>query len=420
MPLAPDLARFLRQNALERFLRYVAVHTTSDEDSQTHPSTARQRDLADLLRAELVELGLREVEVDEHAYVYATLPATPGTDGTPLTLLAHLDVSSAVPGDGVRPLVRENYDGGPLHFPEDPDLVLDPAECPELLLFKGQDLITASGRTLLGADDKAGIAAILAMLAAFQRHPELRHPELRLCFTPDEEIGQGTACIRLEKLGKVGYTVDGGLVGELESECFDARGARLRFLGNAVHPGESKNRMVNAGAIAARFLAALPEAETPEHTELREGFFHLTRLSGAEAEAELQFIVRDFEPAKNDRRIALLRTLREEFLVRYPGLKIDLEVKEQYRNMREVLERSPTVVQAAERAMEQAGVKVLRKAIRGGTDGARLSYMGLPTPNVFAGGLLFHSRKEWIPVVAFEKCAQVLVHLSAQWADRRL
>lgn len=420
MPLSEQISRFIRQDALPRFLSYVTVHTTSEEDTGRHPSTERQRALAEKLRLELLKLGLEDVELDEHCYLYATVPASAGAVGPAVGLLAHLDTSPSVSGKDVKPLVRQRYDGGALSFPDDASLHLTPADSPELLQFVGDDLVTASGATLLGADDKAGIAEIVCAAAAFQRHPELSHPELRLCFTPDEEIGAGTARIGVQKLGQIAYTLDGGIVGELEIECFDARGAKIHFHGMNVHPGYAKGRMVNAAATAARFLAALPEWQSPEHAEGREGFFHMTGMSGDESEAELQFIIRDFAASGNDRRIALLRAQREWFLARYPGLGIDLDFREQYRNMKEVLDRHPAVAQTARDAMEAAGIPIVQRAIRGGTDGARLCFMGLPTPNLFAGGMLAHSRKEWIPVSALVKATELILTLAGLWYRRRL
>ena len=420
MPLSEEISGFIRQDALRRFLSYVTVHTTSEEDTGRHPSTERQRALAEQLRLELVELGLDDVELDEHCYLYATVPASAGSVGPVVGLLAHLDTSPSVSGENVKPLVRTRYDGSPLSFPDDPSLSLTPDDSPELLHFVGDKIVTASGRTLLGADDKAGIAEIVCAAAVFRSHPELPHPELRLCFTPDEEVGAGTDRIRVQKLGRIAYTLDGGMVGELEFECFDARGAKIRFRGMNMHPGYAKDRMVNAGAAAARFLAALPEWQSPEHTEGREGFLHLGRITGDESEAELHFIIRDFTAAGNDRRIDLLRAERESFLARYPGLGIEIDVREQYRNMKEVLDRHLGVVETARDAMKAAGIAAIQRAIRGGTDGARLCFMGLPTPNLFAGGMLAHSRKEWIPVSALVKATELVLTLSGLWHGRRL
>jgi tripeptide aminopeptidase len=412
-----DLADFLREEAVERFCRYVTVNTASSEDSATSPSTPAQLDLARILTAELEELGLSRVTLDEYGYVYATLQASPGAAKGPLTLLAHMDTSPSEPGENVRPALHENYDGGPITFADDPTLVLSPEDSPELLRFRGETIITASGKTLLGADDKAGIAEIMSVLAAFSHFPELSRPELIIVFTPDEEIGRGTEHIDVHRLGKVGYTVDGGMIGEIDAECFHALRAVVEFRGMNVHPGYAKNRMINAGHIAARFAASLPEFETPEHTEGREGFFHLTGLEGDENRAILKFILRDFDDNTNRRRVELLERLRDAFEIGYPGLGIELSVTEQYRNMNEVLNRHPDIAALAEQAMTMAGVEPMRKFIRGGTDGARLCFMGLPTPNLFTGGMLPHSRKEWIAVPALLKACEALVNLCALYAE---
>jgi len=413
----PEIAQFLREEALSRFLRYVAVDTRSDEESSEHPSTPGQLNLARLVERELKELGLRDVELSAGGFLYGVLPASDGSKSPPLTFLAHFDTSPSESGAGVTPIIRENYDGGPIRFPKNPELVLTPEEEPDLLLFKGEPLITASGDTLLGADDKAGMAEIMAALAALVRFPGLTHPELRIAFTPDEEIGRGTDGIDLARLGKYGYTMDGGLIGELEDECFNAHKAVLLFKGRNIHPGYAKNKMINAAAIAARFIATLPEAESPEHTEKREGFFHLTELKGDENEAKATMIIRDFEAPENARRVELLRRLIAAFEIRYPGLEIRPAFTEQYRNMNEVLSQHPALVEKARRAMAAAGVQEIRKAIRGGTDGARLCFMGMPTPNVFAGGLRFHSKTEWIPVRALQKAGETIVHLCRLWAE---
>ncbi len=411
-----NLYGFLRREAVERFCRYVTVNTSSSEDSETSPSTPAQLDLARILTAELEELGLSGVTLDGHGYVYATLPATPGAAKGPLTLLAHMDTSPSVSGENVRPVLHENYDGSPITFVDDPALVLTPEDSPELLRFRGDTVITASGGTLLGADDKAGIAEIMSVLAAFSRFPELSHPELIIVFTPDEEVGRGTDNIDLHRLGQVGYTVDGGMIGEIDVECFHALRAVVGFRGMNVHPGYAKNRMINAGHIAARFAASLPEFETPEHTEGREGFFHLTGLEGDENLATLKFILRDFDGSANRRRVELLECMRDEFEKRYPGLGIELSITEQYRNMSEVLNLYPDIVALAEQAMTMAGVEPVRKFIRGGTDGARLCFMGVPTPNLFTGGMLPHSRKEWIAVPALQKACEVLVNLCSLYS----
>ncbi len=422
MSLSPEIKSFLQDEALERFLRYVKVYTTSDESQagQKTPSSERQFDLQRILEKELQELGLQDIELDEHCYLYATLPASPGTNGTPIGLVAHVDTSGAVSGENVKPFLRENYNGEPLTFPDDPELKVTLEDAPELKQFIGDTIISASGKTLLSADDKAGIAEIMAAVAAFQKFPELKHCEIRVCFTPDEEIGMGTAKITKEKLPTYCYTLDGGEPGELEAECFDAWGAEIKFQGISVHPGFAKNKMINAASTAARFLAAMPDYETPEHTELREGFFHVTSISGSEEEATVKMIVRDFEEPKNQKRMDYLTKLGEYFEVRYPGLKLTIDFKHQYQNMWVVMEKHPESVELAKKAMEMAGVEVEQKAIRGGTDGSKLSLMGHPTPNLFAGGMLFHSRKEWIAKSSLQKAAETAVHLAALWAEKKV
>ena len=415
--MSPALQTFLRQEASARFLRYVQINTASAEQSGNHPSSPGQWDLARLLKQELHDLQIQDVTLDAHCYLYATLPASAGVHAPPISLCAHLDTSPAESGAQVKPVVHRNYDGGVIRFPDQPALTLTPDEAPELRKFVGQDIITASGATLLGADDKAGIAEIMASLAALQAFPELRHPELRIVFTPDEEIGEGTTFIDPARLGRYGYTLDGGEMGELEAECFDAVRATLTFHGANVHPGAAKNRLINAAVSAARLIAALPAHDTPEHTAEREGFWHLTDMHGDENLAEASFILRDFEPTGNARRIELLKRLIAAAEWAVPGLTVEITLKEQYQNMRAILDQYPDVTHKAEQAMERAGIHVIKKAIRGGTDGARLSFQGMPTPNIFTGGVLYHSKKEWVPEIALQKAAEVIIHLCALWAD---
>ncbi len=411
------LIDYLQPRAVERFLRYVALDSSADPESGRHPSSQGQLELGALLADELRHLGVKDVEHDDHGYVYAVLPCRQSRSPLSLTFCAHLDTSPSVSGKDVHPVVHENYDGGPIHFQDDPDLLLTPAESPALLKFTGTDIITAAGKTLLGADDKAGLAAIMTAVEALMHFPDWPHPELRIVFTPDEEIGQGTVNIRRAKLGDVGYTVDGGEMGEFETECFHALKAVLTFHGMNVHPGYAKHRMVNAGALAARFAAGLPAAETPEHTEDREGFFHISAISGNESRATIELILRDFDADRNRRREDLLRQMRASFETAYPGLTIEVQVTEQYRNMKEILDHYPAVVHKGRAAIRAADVAVISRAIRGGTDGAQLCFLGLPTPNLFAGGLLFHSRKEWLPVTALAKSTQVIMELCRLWAE---
>jgi len=416
--LDEGIAAFLRQEARQRFWRYVQIETRSDPDSGRHPSSEGQWALAKVLSDELEQIGLADICLDPFCYVYATLPATEGVDAPALTFCAHMDTSPAVSGSGVKPVLHENYDGGIIRFADDPHLTLSPDDSPELTQYIGQSILTASGATLLGADDKAGLAEIMAALAAFKEFDSLAHPELRIVFTPDEEIGEGVDHIDLSRLGQFAYTMDGGHMGELENECFDAFEIKVTFKGHNIHPGYAKGRMVNAAAIAARFVAALPESQTPEHTEKREGFFHITGISGNESQAGTSMIIRDFEPNANQNRIELIQQLKRLFELRYSGLEITIDLKDQYNNMREVLSKHPEVTAKAAQAIQMAGIEPITKGIRGGTDGSRLSFMGLPTPNIFAGGLLFHSTKEWIAESALQKAAEVIVNLCGLWAGR--
>ncbi|MBC8204164.1 peptidase T [bacterium] len=417
MSLNQEIRDFLKADALERFLRYIKVHTTSEENTGTTPSTKRQFDLAKILKEELEVLGLQDIILDEHCYVYAKLPSNVSSASVPICFLAHVDTSDAVSGENVKPIIYENYDGSVITYPDNPDLTLSPSDDELLSASIGEKVITASGKTLLGADDKAGIAEIMAAMAAFRKYPELKHGEVRICFTPDEEIGQGTIKIDTEKLGKYCYTIDGSLPGELEYECFDAMAATITFKGLSVHPGFAKDKMVNALNIAARYLASLPEWETPEHTDDREGFYHLMTFSGNVEEAKAKLIIRDFEHKLNEKRVDLLKKLNETFKVRYPGLKIEMKVEQQYKNMRTVLNDYPEVMAKARKAIEMAGLESVEHPIRGGTDGARLSHMGIPTPNIFAGGRLFHSRKEWITESAIQKAAEVVILLAGLYAE---
>ncbi len=402
---------FLRREVRDRFLRYVRVNTRSDPNSGTHPSFEGQWSLAGILEDELAAMGLQDVEVDRQCYVYARLPASLGVEAPAVSFCAHLDTSPAESGEGVTPVVHKNYQGGPIRFSDDSSLVLSQELSPELGGCVGHTIITASGKTLLGADDKAGIAEIMAALSAFHRYDDLPHPELCILFTPDEEIGQGTRGVDAKRLAPAGYTVDGGGLGVIEAECFTAHEARIRFRGRNVHPGYAKDRMVNAGSAAVRFAAALPEHDTPEHTEDREGFFHLTGLQGCENEACLTYILRDFEEENNRRRMALLRDIARVFRRRYPGLGVRVETREQYRNMREVLDRHPDVVARAEEAARAAGLQPVRKPIRGGTDGARLSFLGMPCPNLFSGAMMPHSRIEWVSETVMQKAAETIIEL---------
>ncbi|MFB3844211.1 MAG: peptidase T [Candidatus Cloacimonadaceae bacterium] len=406
----------LKSNALNYFLKYVKINSRSNPASETLPSTEEQLQLGKIVVADLLELGITDAEQDEHGYVYATLPASNGVTKPPISFIAHLDTSSSESGENVKPVIHPNYQGEVITFADDPNLILSPQNSPELTKFVGEDIITASGLTLLGADDKAGVAEIMAACSWLISHPEKRHPELKIVFTPDEETGRGVEAINLAKVAPVAYTIDGGEIGELEAECFDAWSVKITFTGRNVHPGSAKNIMLNAGAIAAHFLAALPEWETPEHTEKREGFYHLGNIAGDENNSALDFILRDFAPERNRQRLNYLEQLKNLFLIRYPGLDINIEAANSYQNMYFILKDHPEILQKAEQAYREAGIDIIHNAIRGGTDGARLCYMGIPTPNIFAGGLMYHSKLEWIPVIALQKGAEVIVNLAQLYA----
>lgn len=416
MTLRKEIQEFLLEEAVERFLEYVKIYTTSSEESTTYPSTSCQLDLGDKLKEELLELGLDNVVHDEFGYVYADLSASENHENVqPIAFIAHLDTSPAVEGKDVKAIIHKNYQGQEIKYPEDPTLSLSVKDSPELESFIGMNIITSSGDTLLGADDKAGIAEIMAALRAWKKFPELKHGKVTVCFTPDEEIGKGTAKISLDRLPKFCYTLDGGEMGELETECFDAWKAEFEFKGLSVHPGYAKNKMINAIDVASRFFSEVPEYETPEHTEKREGFYHLYTLSGSTETAKAAMILRDFEEKENKRRMVFLESLKETYEKQYIGLKIDLKFSHSYENMHVYLEQFPDVIKHAEKAIEEAGLEVKRTEIRGGTDGARLSAKGIPTPNLFAGGILFHSRKEYIPAKALQKAAEVVLIIAKNW-----
>ena len=418
MNLSAEVHDFLLSDVVKRFLKYVQVWTTSDYESSTHPSSSNQVDLGKILIDELKELNLENIILDEFGYVYADLPPSTGLENVhPIGLIAHLDTSNAVSGKNVKPIIHKNYEGGPIQLPNVENLYITLEDAPELEEYIGLDIITSSGDTLLGADDKAGIAEIMTACSIWQKYPEFKHGPITICFTPDEEIGKGTVKIDKERLPKACYTLDGGKMGELEYECFDAWLAQIKFIGLSVHPGHAKNKMINAIHIASRFFSNIPESESPEHTEEREGFFHLSDLKGDEEGATAKLLIRDHDSAKNERRIDYIKSLKDIFEVRYPGLKINLSLLHQYKNMLKYMENDRHVIEIAKKAIEEAGLEVDSPAIRGGTDGARLSEMGIPTPNLFGGGSLFHSRKELIPTLGLLKATEVILNLARIWSE---
>jgi tripeptide aminopeptidase len=401
-------------NVLDRFLRYVRYDTQSDETSQTYPSTAKQLVLLRDLAAELRELGAADVSLDEHGYVMATIPPTADASGVPaIGFIAHVDTSPEMSGADVKPIVHSAYNGRDLVLPDAPDVVLRLKDIPELGEQMGHDIVTASGTTLLGADDKAGVAEIMTAAAFLLRHPEVAHGPVRVAFTPDEEIGRGTAHFDVARFGAAcAYTIDGGSRGEIESESFSADAMTVTFQGVNMHPGYATGKMVNAIKAAASFIASLPaDRLSPETTAGYEGFVHPYLLNASVDRTSVKLIVRDFVTERLKEKQALLTRLAEEAIARFPGTRLEIAVEEQYRNMREVLERHPGVVERARTAIRQAGLQPRSQPIRGGTDGSRLSFMGLPTPNLFAGEHNFHSRYEWVAVQDMEKAVEVIVNL---------
>jgi tripeptide aminopeptidase len=394
------VTEFIKDDVLSRFMRYTQIATTSDPTSSSKPSSERQHDLLRLLAGELFELGLEDVQHASNGFVYATLSGNQGF--VPFGLMAHVDTSPDQMGEGVKPLIRERYDGGVLSFPDDPLLTLSPSDCPQLADFVGDTIITASGGTLLGADDKAGVAEIMTALAAFARFPSLPRGRIEICFTTDEEIGKGVDGIDATRLPAHLYTMDGGYPGELETECFDAFGVTVVFHGSGVHPGYAFGKMINAVLAASSFVQALPPHERPETTAGRDGFFHISEIEGSNA--------------RNLERLDKVRDIARQLERETPGLRTEISHVHQYENMRAVLDQHPQVVARAQLAIEDSGIPVRRKAIRGGTDGSRLCAMGYPTPNIFAGGMLFHSRKEWIALSALVKAVETIVHLAARHA----
>ncbi len=406
---------------LDRFLRYVQYDTRSDETSATYPSTAQQLVLLTDLAAELRELGLADAAVDEHGYVMATIPATTRKTGVPtIGFIAHVDTSPEMSGAGVRPIVHRGYAGGDLVLPDDPTAVLRASDDPALARCVGCDIVTASGTTLLGADDKAGVAEIVTAAAHLMAHPDIPHGPIRLAFTPDEEVGRGTTHFDVGRFNAAcAYTVDGGSQGEVEAESFSADAMTVTFHGFNTHPGYAKGRMVNAIKVAAAFIAALPrEALSPETTEADQGFVHPYIAHAGVDRASVKVLIRDFQTMALAEKEALVEHLAREAAARFPGARVETAIEESYRNMREVLDRHPEVVDAAHEAVRRAGLEPHARLIRGGTDGSKLSFMGLPTPNLFAGEHNFHSRLEWACAQEMEKAVEVIVQLCRVWEER--
>jgi len=402
-----------KQKIVDRFTSYVTVDTESDPESNTTPSTKKQWNLANALVEELKEIGMEDVSIDENAYIMATLPSNIDREVPVIGFISHFDTSPDFTGANVKPQVIEKYTGNDIILNKEQNIVLSPKEFEDLLMYKDQTLITTDGTTLLGADDKAGITEIVSAMEYLIDHPEIKHGKIRVGFTPDEEIGRGAHKFDVKKFGADwAYTMDGSQVGELEYENFNAAGAVVTIQGKIVHPGYAKGKMINSMYLATEFINSLPRMETPEHTEGREGFFHLNSFEGTVDSTKLQYIIRDHNKTHFEARKEVMRKLADELNSQYDKELFDVEIKDQYYNMREKIEPVMHIVDIAEAAMKMAGIKPLIKPIRGGTDGSQLSYLGLPCPNIFAGGHNFHGRYEYVPVESMQKAIEVIVNIA--------
>lgn len=401
------------QNIIDRFISYVIIDTESDPKSSTTPSTSKQWDLANKLVEELKTIGMQDVTIDENAYIMATLPSNVNHDVPTIGFISHFDTTPDFTGANVNPQIIKNYNGKDIILNEEEGIILSPDLFDDLLQYKGQTLITTDGTTLLGADDKAGITEIITAMEYLINHPEIKHGKIRVGFTPDEEIGRGAHKFDVEKFGADwAYTMDGSQIGELEYENFNAAGAVIKVKGKIVHPGYAKGKMINSMYIATEFINSLPELETPEHTENYQGFFHLSSIEGKVEETILQYIIRDHDKKHFEARKEMIQNLADEINSQYEREVIVVEIKDQYYNMKEKVEPVMHIVDIAEEAMKQLGIKPLIKPIRGGTDGSQLSYMGLPCPNIFAGGHNFHGRYEYVPVESMVKATQVICKIA--------
>jgi len=397
---------FIKRDVTSRFLKYIEIDSTSYSSVDSFPSSKGQMDMGALLAQELVELGAENITHDSFGYVYADMPGY----GDTMTLCAHLDTSEAESGESIKPIIHKNYDGRVIRIGQS-GLILDPEENCELKKYTGSDIITSSGDTLLGADDKAGIAEIMTLLAVLQNNPELPSPPLSIVFTPEEETGRGTECIDIRRLGRFGYTLDIGAAGEINDECFDAWRISLSFSGENMHPGYSYNKMGNAVAVAGRLISMLPAAEAPDTTKGRAGFYHVSSLQGDETEASAEILLRDFDEQENFRRMEYIESCLQTVLSDFPRVSVSKKALRQYRNMKSILDKYPEVVSRAEQAIRDAGMKVVKRPIRGGTDGAALTEKGIPMPNIFNGGMNAHSKTEWVAVDAMVKAVETLINL---------
>lgn len=405
---------------VDRFLKYAKIDTQSNEDSTTFPSDTKQLELSKLLVEELKEIGMTDVELNGHGYVTATLPSNTTKDVPVIGFIAHVDTSPAVTGKDVNPVIHRNYQGGDIVLTKDPTKVIKEDENPELKDMIGFDIITTDGTTLLGADDKAGVAEIIDAMNYLIKHPEIKHGKIRICFTPDEEVGRGTEKFDVAKFeAKYAYTIDGGTRGEVETETFSADAVVIKFNGKNVHPGYAKGKMINAVKVASRFLEKLPkDSLSPETTAGREGYVHCTQINGNETQTVCKFIIRDFRDEKLIDYEKFLKGLCEDTIKEFPGATFDFEIINQYRNMKYVLDQHPMVELYAVEALKRLNIKPIQSAIRGGTDGSRLSYMGLPTPNLFAGGHNFHGFLEYVAVQDMHESVKNIVTLAQVWEEK--
>jgi tripeptide aminopeptidase len=404
----------------KRFLHYVTIDTQSDPSSDTFPSTEKQKDLGNVLVYELLQMGVTHAHLDEYGYVYATIPANTNKPGVPvICFCSHMDTAPDCSGKDVKPIVHKNYSGADIILPDDALQIIKMNEHADLKNQLGNDVITASGLTLLGADNKAGVAEIMDACFQLINHPEIKHGDIRILFTPDEEIGRGVDKVDIKKLGAYcGYTMDGESAGNMENETFSADGAKLTISGISAHPGFAKGKMESAIKIAGQIVAALPFKLSPEGTENMEGFVHPVGIEGHVETATIEFIIRDFDEAKLSAHANAIRNIADEVLKSFPASTYTLEVKPQYRNMKRVLDQHPQIVEYAMEAMQRAGLKAKLCSIRGGTDGSRLSFMGLPCPNIFAGEHAFHSKQEWVSVQDMQKAVETILHLCMVWEER--
>lgn len=409
----------MNKHIADRFCDYAKIDTQSDPDSTTFPSTEKQKDLSRVLVTELLEMGLGDAHMDEYGYVYATLKSNIDKKVPAICFCAHVDTSPDCTGANVKPIIHKNYQGQDLVLPDDPNQIISTQQHPYLKERIGDDIITASGTTLLGADDKAGVAVIMDFVQFMFNNPSLPHGDIRILFTPDEEIGRGVDYVNIEKLAAdYGYTLDAGKRGSYEDETFSADGATVNFYGVSAHPGYAKGKLVNALKVAGDFLSRLPKGEfSPETTSGREGFVHPVTMGGVAEHAWVKFIVRDFDTAQLTEHEARLKAIAEATIADYPGTRLEMSTEEQYRNMKEVVVLTPAISEYAIKAIEMAGIEPRLSSARGGTDGSRLSFMGLPCPNIFTGEMAFHGKHEYVSVQDMEKSREVLVHLAGLWAS---